>query len=494
MGIFDDDLSRTEFNEYKAEVEQTISELREEIKRKATDSEEQAKAAAQSAVLIDQNIKATESDIREYLGSLRSYVETSREEVEKVVTVRTQLESKSTELSEKLTEVETLVDALQGKQSSVEEATSDVFANIEKINEALSKSEALPEKVEEVNQILSETKELSKEMEGLQSHSMRRKSDIDELYKEINGYEIKGAEGEVERVDGLKDELTKTYDELDSQAEKLGKTIEESIQSIIDEHKEKTKENNSIFEGFIEDSKKRVKAVSDQLTGLLPGAMAEGLSAAYEQKKVDEIKWQEKLEKSFRISILFLVVISLIPFGVDVYLLGWNSADLITVIKDTPNLLIAILPLYFPVLWFAYSANKKLNLSKRLIEEYTHKAVLGKTFEGLSNQIETLPQEVGAVRDELRSQLLYNLLRVSSENPGKLITNYDKSDHPLMEALENSSKLSESVETLMKLPGFSAIANKLAKRSDELLEEQEQRIKRGLVAQDVLDEPVEEKA
>jgi hypothetical protein len=185
-----------------------------------------------------------------------------------------------------------------------------------------------------------------------------------------------------------------------------------------------------------------------------------------------------------------MVAVSLIPFGVDAYQLVGQGADLISVIKNTPSLIVAILPLYFPVLWFAYSSSKKLNLSKRLIEEYTHKAVLGGTFSGLSNQIESLPRE-SAVRDELRTRLLFNLLQVSSENPGKLITDYNKSDHPLMDALENSAKLSGSIETLSKLPGFSAIAQKLAARTEEILSNETKKVVDGLAAQNKLEKPLE---
>lgn len=208
------------------------------------------------------------------------------------------------------------------------------------------------------------------------------------------------------------------------------------------------------------------------------------------KKKADEIVSLKEFEVGFNKAILAMVAVSLIPFGVDVYLLGWKGADLVQVIKDMPSLVIAILPLYFPVLWLAYSSNKKLNLSKRLIEEYTHKAVLGKTFSGLSNQIETLPQR-SAVKEELRTRLLFNVLQVSAENPGKLITNYNKSDHPLMEALENSAKLSDSVEALSKLPGFSAIARKLSEKSDELLRSQSEKIENGLAAQVSLEAPPE---
>ena len=130
----------------------------------------------------------------------------------------------------------------------------------------------------------------------------------------------------------------------------------------------------------------------------------------------------------------------------------------------------------------AYSANKRINLSKRLIEEYTHKAVLGKTFSGLSNQIDLLPQQ-SEVKEELRNQLLFNILQVSAENPGKLISNYNKSDHPLMDALENSAKLSDAVDSLSRIPGFASLAKKLGEKTEDLLETQRRKVEAGLSAQ-----------
>ncbi|TXK45712.1 hypothetical protein FVR03_12245 [Pontibacter qinzhouensis] len=95
------------------------------------------------------------------------------------------------------------------------------------------------------------------------------------------------------------------------------------------------------------------------------------------------------------------------------------------VIDILPNIAAAVIPLYIPMLWFTFAANKKLNLSKRLIEEYTHKEVISKTFEGLSTQIESL--EDSNISKDLKLKLLFNLLEISTENPGKLISDYKDS-------------------------------------------------------------------
>jgi hypothetical protein len=124
-----------------------------------------------------------------------------------------------------------------------------------------------------------------------------------------------------------------------------------------------------------------------------------------------------------------------------------------------PRMVLSILPLYIPVIWLAYSTNKKINLSKRLVEEYTHKEVLSKTFEGLSKQIDNIEDE--QISFDLKTKLLYNILSVSAENPGKLISDYNKTDHPLMDALDKSAKLNDAIESIIKIPGLSKLAKVL---------------------------------
>src|SRR5690606_6014691 len=134
-----------------------------------------------------------------------------------------------------------------------------------------------------------------------------------------------------------------------------------------------------------------------------------------------------------------------------------------------PRMVLAIIPMYIPILWFTYSANKKLNLSKRLIEEYAHKEVLSKTYEGLSKQINNLDNDEQT--SELKYRLLSNFLQVTSENPGKLISNYESSDHPVMEALEQSYKFQLAIDKLDGIPGLGKVAAILESNSKKKLEE-----------------------
>lgn len=476
------------FDALKSEVERNFDSLRQEIRTKATDSEEVASAAAKNAKAIEEKIIATKSTIDTALTEIAAC-----NAVAKADLIETQKTKALVEQDKALTESivasnQKAYETLLATKEAAETQASEITANYTVIKNALADSQKLPEQVEAIKTLLSDTKTLSESMDSLLTHSMKKKSEIDELHKIILGSEIKSSDGTTVKTDGLIDELKTAYDAIEKSTLELNGNIKKLTDEITEKHDTKLKQNNDLFEDLITRSDSRISAIDSQLTGLLPGAMAEGLSAAYEKKKDDEVLSQTKYENSFAIAIALMVAVSLIPFFVDIYLLGWKGSDLVQVIKDTPSLIISILPLYFPVLWFAYSSNKKLNLSKRLIEEYTHKAVLGKTFSGLSNQIESLPRD-NLVRDELRTRLLFNLLQVSSENPGKLITDYNKSDHPLMDALENSAKLSDSMEALSKIPGFSAISRKLSETADRILKAENQKVENGLAAQKAIEEP-----
>src|SRR5690606_26841196 len=104
--------------------------------------------------------------------------------------------------------------------------------------------------------------------------------------------------------------------------------------------------------------------------------------------------------------------------------------------------------------------------------------VLSKTFEGLSTQLESLENSPSS--EELRTKLLFNILEVSSENPGKLISNYDKSDHPLMDALDKSIQLSNAISRIAKIPGMSKLVTTLEQKSDRMLAEEAKKAEEGI--------------
>lgn len=484
MGIFNTGVDPQEFESYK----KAVSARMEALDRKILSSTSESAEAA-----------------RDSLTAIRTH----REEIDgiasEMLSIRGQIAEAMTELTSAISEIESgketflahasaleqsshaalkVFSEISAANESVQRSVSDAQSRLEKVGGFLEQAASVPDELDALSKLSSDAKSQADNIRSLLTHSLKRKGELDDLHKEVFGHEVEDEDGNSERIDGLRDELEKSYDSISSRVSGLSAEADGAVSRVEEEHRKVLEGQQGEFSSLIGTGRASLTEVSDQLKALLPGALAAGLSAAYESKKDDESAFLKLHEKSFRYAIFGLVGVSLIPFGVGAYQIT-HGALLAEVLKDIPQMVISIFPLYFPVLWLAYSANKRLNLSKRLIEEYTHKAVLGKTFSGLSHQIESL-SDGGEVKNELRTRLLFNVLQVSAENPGKLITDYNKTDHPLMDVLEKSAKLSESVETLLKIPGFGAIAKMLSDKRDNLLKEQETKIQSGIAANEEL--------
>lgn len=466
MGLMDKRATKEEFDNFSKEVLTTINSLKKSIESKVSDSEENIKQIEKNIITVDENIKDKESIIEENLSKIQEYKDSSEG-------ILLKLNNTTSELEVKIKATEEYQNAVLATKDEINKSSQEVSNHMQIINKALETAKELPTNIENIEKLIKLSNDIHKEIESLKAHSIGKKSDIDQLYNDIYGQDVQGNLG-VEHTDGIKDKLEATYNILNNEIENLNNTLSDKIEG-----------SQNSFENLLNNSKTKFNEVSNKLESLLPGAMAAGLSSAYEDKAQSEKNYGTKLNKNFIWSIVGLIVIALIPVGINVFRLITTEATLLEIIKDTPNLLVAILPIYFPILWFAYSSNKKLNLSKRLVEEYTHKAVLGKTFEGLSTQIDSL-SEGDNIRGELRTKLLFNLLQVSAENPGKLITDYQTADHPLMDALENSTRLSNSIDRLNKIPGFSVLAKKLSIKKEKFDKKTTQEIEKGMDVQNDL--------
>lgn len=485
MGLFDKGVDPADFERFKKWVSQKFSQVEAKVLSTANESADAAAASARYAIESKDRIAALEPEITGAFEEVKKARDSMLQDVEVVSANRSEFVEEVKALKAKSSKALTLYEQMETAVGSANQTVEEIDHELGKVKAMLAEAEQIPSLLEALNKQIVDANAQSENIKSLLSHSLRRKGELDDIYKEVLGHDIEGEDGNVERVDGLRDQLEKSFDVLSDRATSLSEEVDKAVEGVSVEYAQARASQTLEFQRLLDSSASQAKEVEAQLKALLPGALAAGLSAAYETKKEEEAISSVVHERNFKYAIYGLIAVSLIPFSVDTYLLV-NGVPLVAVLKDTPRLIISILPIYLPVLWLAYSANKRLNLSKRLIEEYTHKAVLGKTFSGLSNQIESLPHE-SAVKEELRTRLLFNVLQVSAENPGKLITDYNKSDHPLMDVLEKSARLSESVDALSKIPGFSGIAKKLAERRDLLLREQESRVREGLSVADVVE-------
>lgn len=457
-----------------------LLELETEIGKKTSDYEKEAKQSSKKA--SEYRNKSNES--YELAKNNAEIAQAKAEEAKQSLTLIKSIKTKSEDCYKKISDYST---ELNSKIENITEC-------IETLEENFENNSVLVEKLERLEENFEQGEEIIAKIEVLHKSIQPKKKEIDNLYREIFGYtDTQKDENDVDieiKIEGLKDHLEDSYNDLSEELDLLKSEITKTKNETLINYNSFIKEKEDFFNKTLENWENEHDNVLEKINKLLPNALTAGLASAYSEKRESELLESKKYANNFRNAALGLIGMSLIPFILSVFFI-WKGKSLHDVILDSPRFVLAIIPMYIPILWIAYSSNKKLNLSKRLIEEYTHKEVLSKTFEGLSHQINNIEDE--DVSADLKIKLLYNILSVSSENPGKLISDYNKSDHPLMDALDKSASLSDAVEKLENIPGLSKIARILDKRARKLLKEQADKVNStlGEIVEETLDEPTE---
>lgn len=421
-----------------------------------------------AAILKDptQVTKTDASTTKRYRTNAKTALEELQKTKQQIEGIESQLVQVTESNTRLLTEAENTRQLLDKSKKTLNERADLLQGKLEFFDSIIESYPDLEESLAELGTTVEQGNELFTKAFNVHKSILNRKTEVDEIYYDIHGYIDEDDEGNEVKIEGKVDSLTSTYDHLENLAAKIEGKQKQQI-SDVDEK----------IQGKIDSWEKTFSDLTKQVRDLMPEALTKGLSEAYSKKKSDEESTLSNYEKTFKKSIKAAVGISLIPFAVASYML-FTGEDLHDLVMKGPRMALSVLPIYIPVIWMAYSADKKAKLSKRLIEEYTHKEVLSKTYEGLSTQVEALTDD--QISADLRIKLLTNILNVSGENPGKLISDYNKSDHPIIDVLEKSNNLSESFERLLGIPGIEKLVGKLVKKTNTTNKKTERKSKDGL--------------
>ncbi|DAA98909.1 TPA: hypothetical protein CPT88_00605 [Candidatus Gastranaerophilales bacterium HUM_8] len=446
----------------------TFSDELKELQTPLSQDVKDVKQASKDAAFFKNRAKERKEEIDKYFTDVQTNLvkmqELTNENIESKKSINAQLKA----IEQKEKNLLTIQNNLQNTNTELQPLITNIKNSTTILNEITTLRNSVKEKQTEV---LS----TQQEIESLFELSSKQKVEITKVRNQITGYVKKNSEtGEETKIDGLKQELEQTFDEL---SETFNNTKSEIEEYQID----KTGE----IDNFISDMKKKYNDLIAQIESLLPQAMTAGLSSAYQAKRESEEQEMQSAYKAFKSAIKWMVFISLVPISLTCYMFFGLNYEIQTIINDTPKIMSAVLALYAPVFWLAYSANKRMNLSKRLIEEYTYKESLSKTFEGLSKQIENIEDE--KIAKDLKSRLLYSVVSMNSQNPGKLIKGYNKPDHPIMDIVNNSVKLTESIQNLAQMPLIGKICSPIVNAIDEQKAIQANKINEGLIANTLID-------
>lgn len=473
MGLFDGNKSdqikylddeRKKLWERIIQLENYIKSFEKEIRTRTPESEKEAKEHSRKAAEFRNR---TEQRLEEASTFILGIKENLKESYE----LKSQIDSLNANIVEVKDNVEQTKITLDGIERGYLEKVESVEKQLANIDEVFEKHPELDEEITELEGYIQKIEENQKKSAITLSVINTRKTEIDDLYREIFGYKDVNEVGEEIFVEGTKDELEKAYEDLAIELSAAQKQVDTLNKEYVNK-----------YHDFENSYKKKYEEIVTEISMLLPNALTAGLSSAFSKKKEDEVKSSELLQKRFSQGIYLLIGISILPVIVSLAFL-FDEKNLEEVVMLLPRIVLAIVPMYIPALWITYSASKKLNLSKRLIEEYAHKEVLSRTYEGLSKQISHIKDSDQS--EELKVRLLTNFLQASSENPGKLISNYETSDHPVMEALEQSYKFQIAIDKLADIPGLGKITAMLEKNAKKKLEGKVELIEKALNTEEI---------
>lgn len=444
-----------------------LNEEREKAWKRIKDIEDNIKQLTlnvQEALdLAKSKISEDEISVKTALVNATAYAETAKnksQEIEKVFneispiiedyksnkTILNNAIKKADEISEKHEQLVENAKDIANEQNKIQNLQTQ-------INDALSNAKGLEGQIKTIE--TSSNTSLNK-INDLLSKSSELKTEISDLYDEIFGYETDNGEQE----EGLKDKLDEAYKELSENMKRLSN-------DFIQLKNDKTTELNQV----ISDAKSQHEAVVAEIRSHLPDGVAAGLAGAFHEKKETETKTMEQNYAKFDKLLKWMVLVALLPFGVYV-MWFFTGKTMDEIIKTIPNMTIAVLPLYAPLIWLGIHLNKKINLSKKLIEEYAYKEAISKTVTGVSEQLKTLQNDEAS--QEIYENLIRLIISASADNPGKYITEYNKCDNPFVEVISDPKKFEKLLE---RTPGLADGLITFLTKTKEIISRKDDKLK-----------------
>ena len=383
---------------------------------KISTTESEAKKILENAILLTQKFSKERNDAVQLLDEIK--------EVMKNYSENEDMLKNAVQTANNIQEAVENINARAKELSENEEELANIQSRISlSQKDASSDLSSAKSTMESIANIENEASSSLKKILDLQSKALDKKSDIDDLYDEIMGYTKENGEQE----EGLKKELEDCYDQLKKQYI----CLQGNFATF-------SKENNEKMDAFLKNANNSKDAVVKEIRSYLPDSVTAGLAGAFNKKKEEENNERNVTSERFSKLIGVMLGIAFLPFVVYVTWL-FQGKGLEEVIQKIPNMTIAVLPLYIPLIWLGIHFNRRINLSKKLIEEYAYKEAVCKSFAGLSEQIEAINDK--KTIQELRLKLIDLVMSVNSENPGKYITQYDKCDNPAIELLGRLEKM-----------------------------------------------------
>ena len=284
---------------------------------------------------------------------------------------------------------------------------------------------------------------------------------------EILTYKVELLDGDSEN-ESIKQQIHELNQEMLASQAKMQKFIGEYITGTVTttkteagvEKEVKTKSKKDLvdelhksFEGHVASEKAKVadyieafdkyKAAKEaEIEGLLKSATNASLASAFETFRTQTESLKNISERYFFYSIIALVAAIILPY-VPCFKEWMFTSD---------NVYIELLRRVLftgPFVWLAYYLAKKTNQYFRLEQEYAHKAVVSRSFEGYKSQVMELYKDNPASQEMLQ-KLLGGSIETIAKNPAEVLDNVKDSSHPLEGIKDNLTGFVEPITKLIE--------------------------------------------
>lgn len=301
------------------------------------------------------------------------------------------------------------VDEFKEKIKKIESSSSSVLnelnANLASITDVEGK---LKITMTEVAAIEQRAKGVNENVTQWRADIQSVKADIEKNSKEFSEINSKSK--------AVQTEIETTYRKIAGTKDSTGKLTDNGYLQEFDGLKKQILK-------FIEDQTSKYNTQFAQIEGLLPGATSAGLAEAY-QKQKNSYTGPMRLWSW----VFILTILGMASFSVYI-LVGELQSTKEPSLNDALIALLRELPFFIPSIWLAAYASKQQSQYKRLQQEYAFKETNAKSFHGHKVQIEEL-LESGETDAALLSQLVAQLVHITSQNPSATLDSKSHDDSP----------------------------------------------------------------
>src|SRR3989344_390391 len=281
-------------------------------------------------------------------------------------------------------------------------------SNREKLKELQIALEQIEQKANDVGQKLSESQVF---LDQISQH----KTNAEQWRGEIETTKSQSAEAHGE-IKAMKEEIDKFFIKIFGEEDAQGKRSGGLSTRISQKEKE--------ADAFLNTQEKKYKELFEKIESLLPGATSTGLAQAYYDQKIS-YKWPVIIwAVVFIFALVGVFITGLISYDGSIKF----SFENILSVEQATSKLIAKIPFFFALIWLAAFSSKQYRQNKRLEQEYAHKEVLAKSYQGYKRELES--QGKTATDKEIIATLHKVLVATIAKNPSEIMDDGRSEDAP----------------------------------------------------------------